>query len=308
MNARQGFTKLNMAQRLRRMLGVPDVRRPARQTTQSRGDRPRLVVEAMEPRYLLSGEGLLPPTPDLNAGVVLHQPLVLTPAASSHVTIATGQDMLASQLDASRGVWATAEDRQQQVGQINEVIFVDPRVQDADRLIAQALSQRSAEDESQATRAEVVVLDAQSDGLEQITRWLARYDDLQAIHLVSHGDDGSLLLGTTLVNADKLDAQAEQFASWRQALSADADLLIYGCDVGKGERGERFVSTLSELTGADVAASIDATGSAVAGGNWTLERRVGAIESTTLFAFGPAFNADAFGLWAPSRPPVPMKS
>jgi len=67
-------------------------------------------------------------------------------------------------------------------------------------------------------------------------------------------------------------------AAWREALSPDADLLIYGCSVAAGSDGIGFVHALSELTGADVAASDDATGSAAAGGDWALEVTSGAIE------------------------------
>ena len=43
--------------------------------------------------------------------------------------------------------------------------------------------------------------------------------------------------------------------------------------------GQAFIGRLAELTGADVAASRDATGSAALGGNWNLEATTGAIET-----------------------------
>ena len=45
--------------------------------------------------------------------------------------------------------------------------------------------------------------------------------------------------------------------------------------------GKSLVDTIHSLTGADVAASTDATGAASLGGNWTLEYSTGAIKATT---------------------------
>ncbi len=44
------------------------------------------------------------------------------------------------------------------------------------------------------------------------------------------------------------------------------------------------MQAISALTGADVAASIDATGNAKLGGNWDLEYSTGKIESAVAFS------------------------
>ena len=69
-------------------------------------------------------------------------------------------------------------------------------------------------------------------------------------------------------------------AAWRGALTQDADILLYGCNVGEGAVGRGFVAQLASLTGADVAASDDATGAAARGGNWTLEVSTGRIDTS----------------------------
>jgi hypothetical protein len=43
-------------------------------------------------------------------------------------------------------------------------------------------------------------------------------------------------------------------------LTQGADLLLYGCDVASTETGRDYAGLWAELTGADVAASKDATG------------------------------------------------
>ena len=74
-------------------------------------------------------------------------------------------------------------------------------------------------------------------------------------------------------------------------LSAEADLLIYGCDLAGDEDGISLTSSLAALTGADVAASTDGTGAASRGGDWVLEHATGSIETAV------AVSAEAQAGW-----------
>ena len=64
----------------------------------------------------------------------------------------------------------------------------------------------------------------------------------------------------------------------RSAMTADGDVLVYGCDVAAGDVGQQFVAALAASTDADIAASTDITGAASPGGNWDLEAHVGDAE------------------------------
>jgi len=128
--------------------------------------------------------------------------------------------------------------------------------------------------------AKVVVLDPRSEGLAQIAAALDGEQNLAAIHILSHGSREGLLLGLGLVNQSELQRQGALLASIGSALSADGDILLYGCDVAADNRA--FIDTLAGLTQADVAASSDATGSAALGGNWVLEMTAGPIEARAL--------------------------
>ena len=133
----------------------------------------------------------------------------------------------------------------------------------------------------------MLVLDQNRDGLEQITQALAaRSGSVGALHIVSHGSSGSLALGATTLNAASLESHQAQLRAWADALTADADILFYGCNLAADEAGIGFVEELSRLTGADVAASTDLTGAADLGGDWDLEYATGAIESGALAASG----------------------
>lgn len=150
----------------------------------------------------------------------------------------------------------------------NEVTFLLDDLPDLDTLLA-----------GLPAGTEVHLLDAAGDALAQMAALLAGRDGIDAIHLFSHGGAGQLSLGTNSLTAASLAANAAALATLRDALSADADLLLYGCDVAAGETGRTFVQALGAATGADVAASTDLTGAAARGGNWILEYSAGLVES-----------------------------
>ncbi|MEZ2320602.1 MAG: DUF4347 domain-containing protein, partial [Microcoleus sp.] len=78
---------------------------------------------------------------------------------------------------------------------------------------------------------EAIILDSDRDGIEQISEVLANRTNIDSIHLVSHGEPGSLQLGKTRLSIDNLEAYSQQLQQWRRALTVDADILIYGCNV-----------------------------------------------------------------------------
>jgi len=156
-----------------------------------------------------------------------------------------------------------------------ELIFVDANVDDFETLI-----DGLGEDSS----FELIFLDADANGLEQIARELESRSGIDAIHLLSHSDDAELLLGDASISAASLtERYAGELLTIGNALNTGGDILLYGCDLAATADGEDFVSTLAELTGADVAASSDDTGHAARGGDWDLEYRTGAIEASAPF-------------------------
>ncbi|NJO42815.1 MAG: DUF4347 domain-containing protein [Cyanobacteria bacterium CRU_2_1] len=149
------------------------------------------------------------------------------------------------------------------------LIFLDSTVDNYQSLIQGANSD-----------AEVILLDPNQDGVEQISRVLANRTGIESVQIVSHGNNGTLKLGAIELGLENLAAYTAQFRQWAHALSEDADILLYGCNVATDETGAAFVQQLSDLTGADVAASDDLTGGVAQGGDWELEFATGAIESS----------------------------
>ncbi len=129
---------------------------------------------------------------------------------------------------------------------------------------------------------DVILLERDEDGLMQIASALKAYKELDAIHVISHGEPGRLSLGNTGLDQNSLNSYAEELADVGAALAEDGDLLLYGCNVAEGETGNNFVEHLSMATGADIAASSDVTGSTKLGANWILEKHTDQIEASAV--------------------------
>ncbi|MFO1098517.1 MAG: DUF4347 domain-containing protein [Xanthobacteraceae bacterium] len=155
----------------------------------------------------------------------------------------------------------------------NAIAFIDPRVADYQELI-----------KTFHPSVEVVVLDAERDGVQQIADWLEGRGNVEAVHIISHGAAASIRLGSSELSASTIASYELQFASIGAALSADADILIYGCDVASGQEGQAFVERLATLTGADVGASANRTGSSFLGGDANLEFTFGDVSATSTIA------------------------
>ncbi|NNE00323.1 MAG: DUF4347 domain-containing protein [Pirellulaceae bacterium] len=152
------------------------------------------------------------------------------------------------------------------------ILFVDAEISDAQMLMMDADVQ------------EIVLLQADQDPIAQITETLRTRRDVAAIHLLGHGQAGEIRLAGAVVDETSLRSNAESVGQWGLALTSDADILIYGCETGAREQGQRLMTTLAALTGADIAASVDITGTRTAGGDWDLERTIGVIQSPIAFA------------------------
>ena len=130
-----------------------------------------------------------------------------------------------------------------------------------------------------APGTETILIDGSQSGIAQLVAALDGKTGIDALHILSHGDKGTILLGTDVLNADTLAAYKDALASIGQALSDQGDILLYGCEVGEGGDGQAFIDALATVTGADIAASDDLTGASDRGGDWDLEIATGDIEA-----------------------------
>jgi hypothetical protein len=156
---------------------------------------------------------------------------------------------------------------------MSSYVFIDSRVADVNSILAGI-----------APDVVAVVLDPLQDGVDQIAAALSGPTAVEAIHIISHGADGTLHLGNSVLNQTNLSRYSSQLATIGAALTTEGDILLYGCVVAATDYGQGFIEALAHYTGADVAASTDATGSAALGGDWQLEAATGRIEAAVVLS------------------------
>ena len=216
------------------------------------------VFEQMEPRLLFSAgtEGAL-------AADALPGPGVSNPALVQELVSETGP---------VNEIQAPSEIRQ-------ELVFVDLSAPDYQQLADDLLANNNGN-----RQIKVFYLDSNQDGIEQISAVLDQQQGIDAIHIISHGNEEGLKLGNTWLTNTSLNEYRQSIQGWRNALNNDADLLLYGCNLAGGEDGVALINSLANLTGADIAASDDLTGNARHGGDWEFEYNTGEIETAIAFS------------------------
>ncbi|WP_175429714.1 Ig-like domain-containing protein [Azospirillum argentinense] len=128
---------------------------------------------------------------------------------------------------------------------------------------------------------EVFLIDSRADGMAAMARTLDARCDIHAVHVLSHGFEGGLQLGSGRFDTRALAQRVEELASIASSLAPEGDILLYGCNVASGQ-GADFLTALAEATGANVAASRTPTGAADRGGDWDLDWVHGAVTTDSL--------------------------
>ncbi len=153
------------------------------------------------------------------------------------------------------------------------IVFIDKGVENYQMLVAGAID-----------KTNTIILESNRDGIKQITEVIAQRSNINAIHIISHGSPGCLYLGNTQLTLDTINNYIWDLPQWQ------GDIFLYGCNVAAGDAGAEFLHRLHKITRANIAASANLTGSAVLGGDWQLEVKLGEIESTGVFGEAIATN------------------
>jgi VCBS repeat-containing protein len=158
------------------------------------------------------------------------------------------------------------------IGPLKELLVIDPSVENWQSLTT-----------GLDARAEIFVLDASKDGLQQLASKLSAHEgQYSSLHILSHGDVGRFRLGSRTVDAQAIADNSSEFSQIGEGIAEGGDVLIYGCDVGSGLKGQAFLQAIAQATHRDVAASNNKTGGHLAGGDWTLETTVGTIAESSV--------------------------
>ncbi|AQQ68885.1 hypothetical protein Mag101_15525 [Microbulbifer agarilyticus] len=179
----------------------------------------------------------------------------------------------------------------------NELVVIDLQLDDAQALVDDLLNQADKVEQGESTlyltigeRSLTLLAIDIDDSLQTVTDFISQSGQIfDALHLVSHGDAAGIAIGGEEISLMSLRVSSDgshsaQLQSWQANLSADADILLYGCNTAFSATGEQFIEQFATLTGSDVAASDDATGNARLGGDWELEQQRGNVETDIVFS------------------------
>ncbi|MGE5466653.1 MAG: DUF4347 domain-containing protein [Ignavibacteria bacterium] len=222
---------------------------------------------ALEPRIMFDGAAAATVVEKAAADSTATAPKTLDAVAAAQPTVVDAPfvvvrgDMAAMEKSAAR----------------HEVVVVDATVKDWQTLVA-----------GMDPSIPVIVLHPDSNGmgeLEALSAFLSRHQGLDAIHLVTEGRTGALLLGGEALYDGDVAAASPYLQQIGAALKPGGDLLLYGCSVASGAEGKQFVDDLAHALGnaVDVAASNDRTGPARLGGDWDLEYSTGSVNTVLPF-------------------------
>ncbi|MFB0827420.1 Ig-like domain-containing protein [Chromobacterium violaceum] len=222
----------------------------------------RLLLQALEPRMMFDGAVAA------SVGEAAHHVDPAHDAARVDAQQRHGETAAAVAAAAQQRDAASARDTHAQGPQ---VVFVESDVANYRSLIAQLPS-----------NYQVVILDSSKDGLAQIAQWARTHHGYSAIHIISHGQENDLQLGTAELTTANVGSRQAELATIGQALRPGGDILLYGCDVAEGSDGAALVNAIARESGRVTAGSTDPTGAASLGGDWTLEYSTGLLHAAAL--------------------------
>ena len=115
--------------------------------------------------------------------------------------------------------------------QPRSIVILDPTVPDSNH-IASGVKRGTA----------TYILESQPDAIEQITTFLAQHTGIESLHIITHGGSGKIYLGTTELNSSNIENYSQQLQQWQNALTTNASIILYGCNVAAGDRGHQFLT------------------------------------------------------------------
>lgn len=129
------------------------------------------------------------------------------------------------------------------------IVFINANFSNCDTLIQQVIPE-----------VRVIVISPQADGIREISQILSS-SCCREIYIIGQGSPGCLYIGNAELSLNTLIRYSLPLESWFQNANGDdasidsPRLSLYGCDVAVGDVGEEFITKLSSISGATIAAS-----------------------------------------------------
>ena len=143
-----------------------------------------------------------------------------------------------SDLSATDTGLTSEENSAESISNSTQLIIVDASIPDSDALI----STITAAGEDQGINYQIILVDSSDSDLDSLISQLDDLEEIDAIHILSHGAAGELQIGETTLSLDTLDSQSDLLTALGNCLGEDGDILLYGCDVADGDSGQALIT------------------------------------------------------------------
>ncbi|VUD61829.1 Adhesin BmaC autotransporter [Thalassocella blandensis] len=175
-------------------------------------------------------------------------------------------------------------DRGQRVTNTDELLLSQGTAVRELVIIDEAVPDKSTLYKALRRGVDVVEISSEKEGLQQLVDALKNYHELHSLHIVSHANNGEVLLGNSRVTIEAIKHRVDFFNAINGTIKENGDLLFYGCNLAEDSEGETLLELITAETHVDVATSNDPTGDAEQGGDWELEVTRGNIETELAFS------------------------
>ena len=130
------------------------------------------------------------------------------------------------------------------------IVFLDSQLDNCDSIVQKVVPELRA-----------IVINSHADGIKAITLELER-SNCREIHIITYGFPGCLYLGSSELSINTFIQYTEELKSWfncdRQNSSFNSPRIsLYGCNVAVGDVGDEFIGRLSQITKAEITASVN---------------------------------------------------
>jgi len=169
-----------------------------------------------------------------------------------------------------------------------QLVVIDERIEGFQDLVADI-----TDNADPSIAYDVLTIGRDENGIEKISNYLNALNSYGAVHIVGHGSQDQIQLGAEYLTSESLGQYEDELKTWNRGLTANADILIYGCEVAGSEQGQELVDQIGSITGADVAASDDLPGNTSLGGDWGFEYIAGQVETDVAFSLDVQANWQA---------------
>jgi len=201
---------------LKRLYTTLKAQKDAQETAPTRR---KIRFETLEPRILLSAD----------LGIDIHPQETQAPPATEQVSAfsCSPLEQQDSEALAPGGLTNEVTAPLPQTNQPRqELVIIDTSLTAPELLIEQICS-------NDQTSYSIELIESSKDGLTQLSEILQRYDNLDAIHILSHGDRGSLRLGSSVLENGTLDGRRADLENLKASIGEDGDILLYGCNIAQ---------------------------------------------------------------------------